>query len=36
MAVRLVQEKATSEEAEEYSTFMLRLADVVAHAHKEG
>jgi hypothetical protein len=35
-AVRLVKEKATPEEAEEYRQFVLRLADVVAHAHKEG
>ena len=32
----LVEEKATPEEAEEYRQFVLRLADVVAHAHKEG
>ena len=35
-AVRIVEEKATPEEAEEYRHFILRLADVVAHAHKEG
>ena len=35
-AVRTVEEKATPEEAEEYRQFVLRLADVVAHAHKEG
>jgi hypothetical protein len=35
-AVRLVEEKATPEEAEEYRQFVLRLADVVAHAHREG
>jgi hypothetical protein len=35
-AVRLVEVKATPEEAEEYRQFILRLADVVAHAHKEG
>ncbi len=35
-AVRTVEEKATPEEAEEYRQFLLRLADVVAHAHKEG
>jgi hypothetical protein len=35
-AVRLVEEKATPEEAEEYRQFILRVADVVAHAHKEG
>jgi hypothetical protein len=35
-AVRTVEEKATPEEAEDYRQFILRLADVVAHAHKEG
>jgi hypothetical protein len=35
-AVRIVEQKATPEEAEEYRQFVLRLADVVAHAHKEG
>jgi hypothetical protein len=35
-AVRLVEEKGTPEEADEYRQFVLRLADVVAHAHKEG
>jgi hypothetical protein len=35
-AVRTVEEKATPEEAEEYRQFLQRLADVVAHAHKEG
>ena len=35
-AVRIVEEKATPEEAEEYRRFILRVADVVAHAHKEG
>ena len=35
-AVQIVEEKATPEEAEEYRQFILRLADVVAHAHKEG
>ena len=35
-AVRIVDEKATPEEAEEYRQFILRLADVVAHAHNEG
>ena len=35
-AVRTVEEKATPEEAEEYRQFILLLADVVAHAHKEG
>jgi len=35
-AVRIVEEKATPEEADEYREFVLRLADLVAHAHKEG
>ena len=35
-AVQLVEQKATPEEAEDYRQFVLRLADVVAHAHKEG
>ena len=35
-AVRIVEERATPEETEEYRQFILRLADVVAHAHKEG
>jgi len=35
-AVRIVGEKATPEEAEEYRQFILRVADVVARAHKEG
>jgi hypothetical protein len=35
-AVRTVEEKATDEEAEDYRQFIRRLADVVAHAHKEG
>lgn len=35
-AVRIVEEKGTPEEADEYRQFVLRLADVVAHAHKEG
>ena len=35
-AVRTVEEKATPEEADDYRQFLLRLADVVAHAHKEG
>jgi hypothetical protein len=35
-AVRIVEEKATPEEAEEYRQFILRLADVVARARKEG
>jgi hypothetical protein len=35
-AVRTVEQKATPEETEDYRQFILRLADVVAHAHKEG
>jgi hypothetical protein len=35
-AVGIVEEKATPQEADEYRQFVLRLADVVAHAHKEG
>jgi hypothetical protein len=35
-AVRIVEEKGTPEEANEYRQFVLGVADVVAHAHKEG
>jgi hypothetical protein len=35
-SVRIVEEKATPEEAEEYRHFILRVAEVVARAHKEG
>jgi hypothetical protein len=35
-AARLVEQKATPEEAEQYRQFILRVADVVAHAAKEG
>jgi hypothetical protein len=35
-ALRVVEEKATPEEAQEYRQFTLRVADVVAHAAKEG
>ena len=35
-AVRTVEGKATPEEAQEYRDFILRVADVVAHAAKEG
>jgi hypothetical protein len=35
-AIALVDQKGTHEEAQEYRDFILRLADVVAHAHKEG
>ncbi|HEX5896341.1 MAG TPA: hypothetical protein VFY47_08440 [Thermoleophilaceae bacterium] len=35
-AVGILEEKATPEEAEEYRQFILRVADVVARANKEG
>jgi hypothetical protein len=35
-ATTLVDQKATPEEAQEYRTFILHVADVVAHAAKEG
>ena len=35
-AVRVVDQKATPEEAGDYRDFVLRVADVVAHAAKEG
>jgi hypothetical protein len=35
-AIGIVGQRATPEEAEEYRQFILRVADVVAHAHKEG
>ncbi len=35
-AIRIAGQKATPEEAEEYRQFILRVADAVAHAHKEG
>lgn len=35
-AARIVEEKATPEEVEEYRQFIMRLADVVARANKEG
>ena len=35
-ALRVVEEKATPEETQEYRDFILRVADVVAHAAKEG
>jgi hypothetical protein len=35
-AVRTVEGKATPEETEQYRSFILRVADVVAHAAKEG
>jgi hypothetical protein len=35
-AVRTVEQKATPEETEQYRSFILQVADVVAHAAKEG
>jgi hypothetical protein len=35
-AVTILEQKTTPEEAAEYRQFILRVADVVAHAHKEG
>ena len=35
-AVRTVEEKATPDELQHYRDFILRVADTVAHAHKEG
>ena len=35
-ATGIVDQKATPEEAEEYRQFILRAAEAVAHAHKEG
>jgi hypothetical protein len=35
-AIRTVEEKATPQEVQAYRDFILRVADVVAHAHKEG
>jgi hypothetical protein len=35
-AVQVVEQKATPEEAGDYRDFILRVADVVAHAAKEG
>lgn len=35
-ALRMVEEKATPVEAQDYRDFILRVADVVAHAAKEG
>jgi hypothetical protein len=35
-AIALVEQKATPDEAQEYRDFILRVADVVAHAAKEG
>jgi hypothetical protein len=34
--VRVVEEKATPDETQQYRSFILRVADVVAHAAKEG
>jgi len=35
-AIAVVEQKATPEEAQEYREFILHVADVVAHAAKEG
>jgi hypothetical protein len=35
-AVRILEQKATPEEVEAYRRFVLKVADTVAHAHKEG
>jgi hypothetical protein len=35
-AISIVEQRATPEETEEYRQFILRVADAVAHAHKEG
>jgi hypothetical protein len=35
-AIAIVDQKATPEEAREYRDFILKVADVVAHAAKEG
>ncbi len=35
-AVEVVEQKATPEEAQEYRDFIIHVADVVAHAAKEG
>jgi hypothetical protein len=35
-AVSILEQKSSPEEAAEYRQFILRVADVVAHAHKEG
>jgi hypothetical protein len=35
-AVSIVEQKGTPEEVDEYRRFILRAAEAVAHAHKEG
>src|SRR4029453_2164157 len=35
-AISIVEQRATPEETEECRQFILRVADAVAHAHKEG
>ncbi|MDQ5832594.1 MAG: hypothetical protein M3550_05990 [Actinomycetota bacterium] len=35
-ALRLLEQKATPEEAEAYRRFVLSVGDTVAHAHREG
>jgi hypothetical protein len=35
-AIRLLEQKATPEEVEAYRGFLMKVADTVAHAHKEG
>jgi hypothetical protein len=35
-ALQLLEQKATPEEVEAYRSFVLSVADTVAHAHKEG
>jgi hypothetical protein len=35
-ALRILEEKATPDEVEAYRQFVMKVADTVAHAHKEG
>jgi hypothetical protein len=35
-AIRILEEKGTPEEVDAYRQFVLKVADTVAHAHKEG
>jgi hypothetical protein len=35
-ALAILEQKATPEEAEAYRQFVMKVADTVAHAHKEG
>jgi hypothetical protein len=35
-ALRILEEKATPDEVEAYRRFVMKVADTVAHAHKEG